>query len=192
MFLEGASEVFFSACNPKPLSFWFIKWWGLINEFLCLYHPVCSLNSICETWCLVSKWDLFLSTPLEIHDVTSLLPNHTFPWLVSLELRFSRSQHWLFILCLLWNMFAHCTSPVEHTGISENINFQQVSLCEGLNLTSHGCRGYRCTSLSHSWRLLRNLAWLLPGVKQQRSGYAMRPVRQRGSEDQALSDSRGM
>lgn len=113
-------KCFLSGCNPKPLSFWFIKWWRLKDEFLCSHHPVYSLNSICETWCLLSEWDLFLPTPLEIHDVTFLLPKHinTFPWLLSLEMYFSGSQYWLFILCLLWNMFLLCASPMECTGIS--------------------------------------------------------------------------
>lgn len=174
--LEGASEACLSLrCNPKPLSFWFIKWQGLKNEDFCSHHPVCSVNSICETWCLVSKWDLFLSTPLESRDVTSLLLTHTFPWLFCLEMHFSVSQFWLFILCLLWNKFPPCIS-LEHW--NKHLLIFKGQACKGLHLTSSGCWRYRCASLPHSFSSLSDCS-----LVSSSKGVGTGPIWQRGSED---------
>lgn len=88
--------------------------------------------------------------------------------LAPFKMYFSSSQYWLIILHLLWNMFLHCTSPMEHAGLSIHpFIFKVQASVQGLNLTSSDCRGFSCALIAHSWRLLLKLARCAAGVAVQ-------------------------
>lgn len=97
-------------------------------------------------------------------------------FLAPLKMCISVSLYWLIILHLLWNMFPHCTSSMEHAGLSIHLFLKGKHLFKGIIWHLQTAEG----SAVHWWPIVEGCLSSLPGVAVQQMLAGPRPHCQHG------------